>query len=114
MWESRDAKEGRRPRRISSVLGWSVLLIILVGCSRPGSDADGLTESQAVEIAENALVAYNLGFAVWSCDWSQTMKAAIDEAAFTQFREQALAQLGEYLAINAVPMEPAPPHHLRH
>lgn len=42
------------------------------------------------------------------------MKAAIDEAAFTQFREQALAQLGEYLAINAVPMEPAPPHHLRH
>lgn len=61
MWESRDAKEGRRPRRISSALGWSVLLIILVGCSRPGSDADGVTESQAVEIAENALVAYNLG-----------------------------------------------------
>lgn len=91
------------------------LLIIAVLASACGSaPADDskvtsvLTEAEATTIAENALNALNSGdYAAWSRDWDDSMKSAIDEKAFLQYREQALAQAGRFQSILSVEMGPS-------
>lgn len=79
-----------------------VLLLIAVLAAACGSAPadDGkvtsvLSEAEATAIAENALNALNSGdYAAWSHDWDDSVKGAINEEAFPQYREQALAQTG--------------------
>lgn len=61
-----------------------------------------VSEAQAMEMAERALDGFNRGdYAAWSQDWSETMKNAIDEAAFLAFRDPTYAELGNYRAISS-------------
>jgi hypothetical protein len=54
-------------------------------------------------MAENALQAFNdRDYAAWSEDWSETMKAAIDEEGFLAFRDQFHADLGDWTGISNV------------
>lgn len=87
------------------LLGATVLVALLFsGCSQEPAAIDSpVTEEEATEMAENALGAFNEGnYASWSRDWSDEMKAAIGEDAFLAFRDQAHAQLGNYVAITDV------------
>jgi hypothetical protein len=66
------------------------------------------TEAEATSIAENALNALNSGdYAAWSRDWDDSMKSAINEDAFQQYREQVLSQIGQYQSILSVEMTPS-------
>lgn len=90
-----------------------VLLIITVLASAcGGSAAEGeavsvLTQEEATEIAENAMQGLANGdYAAWSRDWSDTMKGAIPEKAFLDFRKQVTGQYGQFVSIESVIMEP--------
>lgn len=78
-----------------------VAVITSVACGSAASDVTSpVTEEQALVMAENALEAFNTGdYDAWSSDWSDTMKGAIDEGAFVQFRDQFHAALGDYVSI---------------
>jgi len=90
-----------RLRGIAALLSGAVLLAACGGSSDPV--ASPISEDQAIEMAENALQAFNDGdYAAWSRDWSETMKSAIDEEAFLAFRDQFHAQLGDYTAVTNV------------
>lgn len=89
-----------RLRWIAALLSGAVLLAACGGTSNPVRSP--VSEDQAIEMADNALQAFNAGdYAGWSQDWSETMRSAIDEQAFLAFREQAQAQLGDYVAIKS-------------
>jgi len=67
-----------------------------------------LTETEAAAIAENALNGLNSGdYAAWSHDWDDSMKSAINEEAFLQYREQVLSQVGPYQSVLSVEMTPS-------
>ena len=54
-------------------------------------------------MAENALEAFNTGdYDVWTRDWSEVMRSAIDAEAFHAFRSQFHTSLGDYVAIRGV------------
>lgn len=91
----------------SRILGLALLVIsglIVTGCGGETTDADSpISEAEAIEMAENALMAFNTGdYAAWSRDWSDTMKSAIDEDAFQTFRSQYHGALGDYVEISKV------------
>lgn len=88
-------------RWIAALLSGAILLAACGGTSNPVGSP--VSEEQAIEMADSALQALNAGdYAGWSRDWSETMKSAIDEQAFLAFREEARAQLGDYVAIESV------------
>lgn len=92
-------------RWIAALLSGAFLLAACGGTSNPVGSP--VSEEQAMEMADNALQAFNTGdYAGWSRDWSETMKSAIDEQAFLAFREQAQAQLGDYVAIKSAAGSP--------
>jgi hypothetical protein len=92
-----------------------VLLIVAVIVSACGSApaetgevTSVFTEAEATAIAENALHALNAGdYAAWSRDWDDALKGAIHEEAFLQYREQALAQTGQFQSILSAEMAPS-------
>ncbi len=86
------------------VLALFLALSILAACAQSSAAVPSpVTEEQAIEMAERALEGFNDGnYAAWSGDWSPEMKAAIDEASFLSFREQAHALLGDYVEIAGV------------
>lgn len=79
-------------------------MVLLVGCGSTSEPIESpVTEAQATEVAESALRGFNdRDYAVWSGDWSETMKGAIDEEAFLAFRDEFHAQLGDWTAITNV------------
>ena len=90
-------------RGIGSAL---ILAVVLVACSSPTATSP-VSEQEARMMAEKMLTAYNDGdYAAWSADWSQTMKNAIDEAAFAAFREQMMASAGRYEEIESADSRP--------
>jgi hypothetical protein len=53
------------------------------------------------------LRAYNRGeYGAWGRDWSNEMRAAIDQATFEGFRQQAFPVTGEFLEIKGVELKP--------
>lgn len=91
-----------------------LMLVALLAAACGGAPADAgevtsaLTEAEATAIAENALNGFNAGdYAAWSRDWDNDLKSAINEEAFLQYREQALAQAGQYQTILSVEMAPS-------
>lgn len=88
----------QRPRWASAILSMALLLVACGSASDPIESP--ITEEQATEMAENALEAFNdRDYTAWSRDWSESMKAAIDEDAFLAFRDQYHGQLGNWTAI---------------
>lgn len=92
-----------------------VLLIVAVIASACGSApaetgevTSVFTEAEAIAVAENALTALNSGdYAAWSRDWDDALKGAINEDAFLSYREQVLAQTGQYQSILSAEMTPS-------
>lgn len=92
------------PARLLAIAGLAFAGLSLLACSSSPDPAATITpsvdETTVTEMARNALDGFNAGdYAAWSRDWSDTLRGAIDEAAFLAFREQAAAQFGEYLSI---------------
>jgi hypothetical protein len=90
-----------------------VLLIVAVIGSACGTSASHgeavsvLSQEEATGIIENAMQGFNdSDYTVWSRDWSYTMKNAIREDAFQDFREQVTAQYGQFVSIESVTLEP--------
>ena len=92
-----------------------VLLFLTVLASACGSTPTGtgkvtsvFTEAEATTVADNALNALNTGdYAAWSRDWDTSLKSAITEEAFLDYRDQALAKVGQYQSIISVEMTPS-------
>lgn len=86
------------------VLAFFLALSTLAACAQSSAAvASPVSEDQAVEMAERALQGFNdRDYETWSADWSPAMKEAIDESAFLSFRDQARAQLGDYVEISKV------------
>jgi hypothetical protein len=90
-----------------------VLLIVAVlvsacGGSAPEGEATSvLSQEEAAAIVENAMQGLADGdYAAWSRDWSDTMKSAIPEKAFLDYRSQVTAQYGQFVSIESVTVEP--------
>lgn len=70
----------------------------------PGSP---VTEAEALSMTENMLEAYNSGdYAAWSRDWSATMKQSIPAATFEAFREQTMAESGQFVDVVSIRSRP--------
>jgi hypothetical protein len=81
--------------------------VVLVACAsgqgNPPPSGVLVTEAEAVEMADAALIGLNDGdYDAWSADWSDAMKSAIGEEAFLAFREQVLSANGAYRSITDV------------
>ncbi|WKZ35159.1 MAG: DUF3887 domain-containing protein [Anaerolineales bacterium] len=90
-----------------------VLLIVAVlasacGGSAPEGEATSvLSQEEAAAIVENAMQGLADGdYPAWSRDWSDTMKNAIPEKAFLDYRSQVTAQYGQFVSIESVTLEP--------
>lgn len=87
--------------RLSSLAVLALIAGIASGCDGEATPVESpVSEEEAMAIAENALAAFNSGdYAAWSRDWSETMRTAIDEAAFQSFRDQYHEELGDFVSI---------------
>lgn len=92
-----------------------VLLVVAVLTSACGSAANApqgdaksvLTQEEAASMIDSALQAINTGdYASWSRDWDKDMKAAINDAAFQEYRSQVVSQYGKYVSLESVEMQP--------
>ena len=94
-----------------AVLG-ALLTVTLSAC---GNDAGNkapaapapMSAEQVQAIADNMLIAYNLGnYEAFSRDLSLPAKLIVDEKAFSEFRSENLPVTGPYLAITSVEADP--------
>lgn len=101
---ARGENRNQRSDRYLRLIAVAAVVIVLAACGATSTSVGSpISEEDAVQMAENALEAFNGGdYAAWSRDWSETMKSAIDEEAFLSFREQFHAALGDYTAITDV------------
>lgn len=92
-----------------------IVLVVMVLASACGSAANSpqgepksvLTQEEAASVIDSALQAINSGdYAAWSRDWDNDMKAAINDAAFQEYRSQVTAQYGKYVSLGSVEMQP--------
>ena len=90
-----------------------VVAVLAAACGAPASDAPQgeavsvLTQEEATTMIDDALQAFNTGnYATWSHDWDNDMKAAIKEKDFQSYRDQVVAQYGQYVALESVEIQP--------
>jgi len=90
-----------------------VLLVVAVLASACGSSApqgeavSALTQDEAASLIENAMQGFKDGdYAVWSRDWSDAMKSGVNESAFLASREQVTSQVGQFVSIESVEIQP--------
>ena len=92
-----------------------VLLIVALLASACGSPSNAterevvsaLTKEEATTMIDNALQALNTGdYATWSQNWDEDMKAAIKDKDFQSYRDQVVAQYGEYVSLESVEIQP--------
>lgn len=88
------------------------IVLLAAACgSAPGApqgEAESvLSQEEASALIDNALQALNSGdYSTWSQDWADDMKAAIKDSDFQAYREQILAQYGQYLTIESIEIQP--------
>ncbi len=78
--------------------------LLLAACSgaSPSDAPPAVDERRAVEIATNALAAFNAAdYAGWSRDWSDTMRTAIPQEAFQAWRASVVDQLGRFVSLGS-------------
>jgi hypothetical protein len=92
-----------------------VLLLVAIlasACGGAGTIPQGeavsvLTQEEASTMIDSALQAINSGdYAAWSQDWADDMKAAIQDPDFQEYRQQVIAQYGQYIALESIKIEP--------
>jgi hypothetical protein len=91
-----------------------ILLIVAVLTAACGTSAvpqgeavSVLTKEEATSMIDNAMQALNTGdYATWSRDWDNDMKTAIKDKDFQSYRDQVLAQYGQYVALESVEIQP--------
>jgi hypothetical protein len=91
-----------------------VLLFVTVlaaACGAPAAPQSEpvsvLSKEEATSIIENAMQALNTGdYATWSRDWDNDMKAAIRDKDFQSYRDQVIAQYGQYISLESVEIQP--------
>lgn len=94
-------------RQFRGIAMMLALAIAVAACATSAVNSP-VTEAEARRMAESMLAAYNDGdYARWSADWSQQMKDAIGEEAFSSFRDQAMTIAGRFEQINGVEMRPS-------
>ena len=98
--------------RLTTLFVLLVLAVLTSACRSASNVAQGearsvLTQEEAMSMIDSALQAINTGdYATWSHDWDTDMKAAIDDAAFQEYRNQVMSQYGKYVALESVEMQP--------
>jgi hypothetical protein len=98
--------------RISLISIILTIIVVNAGCvamkqqapsTVQGSPNSALTFEQATKLAENAMNGFKEGnYAAWSRDWTDAMKGAIKEADFLSYRQQVIANYGEYQSIASI------------
>ena len=92
-----------------------VLLLVAIlafACGNASSVPQGkavsvLTQEEASTMIDSALQAINSGdYAAWSQDWADDMKAAIPDPDFQEYRQQVIAQYGQYIALESIKIGP--------
>jgi hypothetical protein len=93
-----------------------VLLMIVVLAAACGTAPAGapqgkaesvLSQEEASSLIDSALQALNTGdYSTWSHDWADDMKAAIRDADFQAYRQQVVAQYGQYVALESIEIQP--------
>lgn len=88
-----------------------VVALFVAGCGAPaapqGQAVSVLTQEEASALIDNALQALNTGdYSSWSRDWADDMKAAIKDSDFQEYRQQVVAQYGQYLALQSIEIQP--------
>ena len=72
-----------------------------------GEAVSVLSQEEASALIDSALEALNTGdYAAWSRDWADDMKAAIQDKDFQSYRDQVVAQSGQYVAIESIEIQP--------
>ncbi len=72
-----------------------------------GEAVSALTQEEATAMIDSALQALNTGdYAMWSKDWDNDMKAAINDEAFQGYRKQVVAQYGQFVSLESVEIQP--------
>jgi hypothetical protein len=91
----------------------SVVVGIAAACGSPsagvpqGKAESVLTQEEATTMIDRALQALNTGdYAAWSRDWDEDMKAAIRDKDFQSYRDQVVAQYGQYVSLESVEIQP--------
>jgi hypothetical protein len=96
-----------KPTTLFVVLIVAVLASACGGSAPEGEATSVLSQEEAAAIVENAMQGLADGdYAAWSRDWSDTMKSAIPEKAFLDYRSQVTAQYGQFVSIESVTVEP--------
>ena len=91
-----------------------VVTVLAAACGAPrasnapqGEAVSMLTQEEATAMIDSALQAFNTGnYATWSHDWDNDMKAAIKEKGFLAYRDQVVAQYGQYVSLESVEIQP--------
>jgi hypothetical protein len=98
--------------RLTTLFVLLLLAVLTSACGSASNVAQGearsvLTQEEATSMIDSALQAINTGdYATWSRDWDNDMKAAINDAAFQQYRNQVVSQYGKYMSLESVEIEP--------
>jgi hypothetical protein len=98
-------------RRMAVLMTLGVLLAVMLsacGGERADQAPIATTDHEQVQaIAENMLVAYNLGdYQAFSRDLSLPARLIVDEDAFAEFRTENLSATGPFLAVTSVQPQP--------
>ena len=90
-----------------------IVAVSIAACGAPSSSSPQgkaesvLSQEEASDLIDNALQALNTGdYAAWSQDWADDMKAAIKDSDFQEYREQVVAQYGQYVALDSIEIQP--------
>ena len=99
--------------RLTTLFVLSIAAVIAVACGSapadtPRGEAESiLSQEEASTLIDRALQALNTGdYAAWSRDWADDMKAAIKDKDFQSYRDQVVAQYGQYVALESIEIQP--------
>ena len=99
--------------RLTTLFVLFIVAVIATACGSSAAQAPQgkaesvLSEEEASTLIDSALQALNTGdYAAWSQDWADDMKAAIKDKDFQSYREQVVAQYGQYVALESIEIQP--------
>lgn len=99
--------------RLTTLFVLLIAAMIAVACGSAPADATQgkaesvLSQEEASTLIDSALQALNTGdYAAWSRDWADDMKAAIKDKDFQSYRDQVVAQYGQYVALESIEIQP--------
>jgi hypothetical protein len=99
--------------RLTSLFVLLIAVVITGACSPAPANApqgkaeSALSQEEASTLIDSALQSLNSGdYAAWSRDWADDMKAAIKDKDFQSYRDQVVAQYGQYVSLESIEIQP--------